>query len=209
MMKIELKGAAELRRKLMAMEKGLAADFLQPIVHTGAMMMEAVMQQLAPRRTSALAVGIHIEDIKAGKGYAYSLVGPDKEQYYARFHEWGLGTGRATQLFGPIQEKTRRRRGNWENSQRIRRELLDKFILGKDVERAYRHRDLGISYGLSRRELRRQMILGKGGYLQGERRPNMAAHPFMRPAVTWCWPYVRQMITERLRALIDKFEAAA
>jgi len=53
------------------------------------------------------------------------------------------------------------------------------------------------------------MILGLGGNLQGERRPNMAAHPFMRPAVTWRWPYIRQMITDRLKALIDKFEAAA
>ena len=197
MMKIELKGAGELRRKLMAMEKGLAADFLQPIVHTGAMMMEAVMQQLAPRRTSALAVGIHIEDIKAGKGYAYSLVGPDKEQYYGMFQEYGLGTGRSA----PVSERTRRRRSNYEGSIATRKKMIVEQGLSGAAWKAAITK-------LGRREAKRQKYLAEGKYVQGERRPNMAAHPFMRPAVTWCWPYIRQMITDRLKALIDSFEAA-
>jgi hypothetical protein len=90
----------------------------------------------------------------------------------------------------------------------IHRQLLEQFVLGSDLKKYRFNRDLQNPWGLGRRELKRQYILGMGGELQGKRRPNMAAHPFMRPAVAWRWPYIRQMITERLKTLIDKFEAA-
>lgn len=198
MMKIELKGGAELRRKLMAMEKGLAADFLRPIVDAGAQDLRAAMVSLVPRQTGALAGGIQLEHIKAGKGYAYALVAPDKEQYYGMFQEYGLGTGRST----PVSERTRRRRSTYEASLAIRKKMIvEQGLSGPAWEAAIA--------GLGKRERKRQKYLAEGRYLQGERRPNMAAHPFMRPAVTWRWPYIRQMITERLRALVKKFEAAA
>jgi HK97 gp10 family phage protein len=197
MMKIQLKGAGELRRKLMAMEKGLAADFLRPIVDAGAQDLRATMGRLAPRRTGALAGGIQVENIKAGKGYAYALVAPDKEQYYGLFQEYGLGTGRST----PVRERTRRRRSNYEASLATRKKIVvEQGLSGAAFDAAITK--------LGRREAKRQKALAEGKYVQGERRPNMAAHPFMRPAVTWRWPYIRQMITDRLKALIDSFEAA-
>ena len=208
MIKVALKGGAELRRKLMAMEKGLAADFLRPVVYGGAQDLRGAMVGLAPKgKTGKLAGGIDVEIIKSGKGYAYALIGPQEEQYYGLFQEYGLGTGRSV----PIQEKTRRRRGNYEQSMKVRRELLERWAGGEDINvgRAYLNRDLGINYGLTRRELRRQWILEKGWNLQGERRPNMAAHPFMRPAVTWRWPYVRQYITDGLLGIIEQLRRAA
>jgi len=199
MMKIELKGAGELRRKLMAMEKGLAADFLRPIVDAGAQDLRAAEESLAPRgKTGELAGGIQVEHIKAGKGYAYAMIGPGKEQYYGLFQEYGLGTGRST----PLREKTRRRYSNYEASINLRRKMIVEQGLSGPAWKAAITK-------LGKREAKRQKYLAEGRYLQGERRPNMAAHPFARPAVTWRWPYIRQMITDRLKALIDSFEVAA
>jgi HK97 gp10 family phage protein len=195
----ELKGGAELRRKLMAMEKGLAADFLHPIVDAGAQDLRAAEASLAPRgKTGDLAAGIQVEHIKAGKGYAYALIGPDKEQYYGQFQEYGLGTGRST----PVSERVRRRRSNYEASLVTRKQMIVEQGLSGPAWVA------AISK-LGKKEAKRQKYLAEGRYLQGERRPNMAAHPFIRPAVTWRWPYIRQMITERLRALVERFQAAA
>lgn len=188
-----LKGGAELRRKLLEMQKGLGAAFLTPMVNGAAQDLRAAEIRLAPKgATGKLAGGIAVEIIKAGTGYAYALVSPQAEQYYGMFQEYGLGTGRSA----PLQEKTLRRRGNYEASLAIRKKI---FVGGGIVD----------TTGLSKGEKKRQLILAQGGYLQGKRRPNMAAQPFARPAVTWRWPYIRQYWTDRLRELVEKLAKAA
>lgn len=196
-MKMHLEGGGELRRKLMGMEKGLAADFLRPVVYGGAQDLRAAMVNLAPKgKTGKLAAGIDVEVIKAGKGYAYALIGPQEEQYYGLFQEYGLGTGRSA----PVSERVARRRGNYERSLVIRHQITEAGEKGSTFSAELAK--------LPKAEARRQRMLAQGKHLQGQRRPNMAAHPFMRPAITWRWPYVRQYIADGLLGIIEQVRAA-
>ena len=222
-MSFKVEGFAELRRKLMAMEKGAAAEQLGPLVTTGGAILHDAAIQLAPKRTGKGAGSITVQLIKAGSGYAYVLIGPQADYYYMMFQEYGLGSGRST----PVSERVKRRKGNYEHSMNVRRGLLDQGIAPQDFMRAYwdwrntrgggkAHRRItNAPFGLSVGELRRQKILaqsaieGRRWDLQGGHRPNMAAHPFMRPAIDAAWPEISAYITSRLVMLIEGLARAA
>lgn len=192
MVTAQLQGGGDLRGKLLEMERAASALFLLPIVNGGAQDLRRAEADLAPRgETGMLAAGISVELIKAGNGYAYALIGPQAEQYYGRFQEFGLGTGRSQ----PVSARVRRRRQAYEASVA----LQQKVNVGGVI----------IAKGLSKQEKKRQITLASGGYLQGKRRPNMAAQPFARPAVEARWPAIRQYITDQLRALVLRLVVAA
>lgn len=200
-MKMRVEGVAELRRELLQMASeastGGKSGMLIPLVSGGADIIQAAAQTLAPKRSGRGAASITVQLIKHGAGYAYCLIAPEADFYYMMFQEFGLGSGRSI----GESERTRRRRESYERSIALRQQIVKKVGAGNTFAAA-----LG---GLGKREARRQKALAAGKYVQGQRRPNMAAQPFMRPAVTWRWPYVRQYINDGLLRLIRRHEKAA
>ena len=205
---VSLEGTRELKRALLAMDAVSTERVLRPIVGEGAETLRATAATLAPvlKRphkgvvAGALRKGIEAEFAKAGIGYCHFVVKLKPEVWYGWFLEFGLGSGGS----GGESARVKRRRANYGQSMKIRRELLERWAGGEDINvgKAYLNRDLGITYGLSRRELRRQWILEKGWNLQGQRRPNMQAQPFMRPAVRFARASIITRMLERIAAVI-------
>lgn len=203
--RMRLIGGAALRDKLLGMSKNTGALALMPIVVAAAGDLASAARTRAPRRTGALAGSIKVEFIKGGAGYAYCLIAPDEDHYYGLFQEYGLGSGRAT----PVQGATQRRRANFAASAAVRQQLRQRGVLPAEIlAAAYNwknQRAPGMPFGLSKGEMKRQVTLASGRHLQGQRRPNMAAHPFMRPAIDWRWPWIRRWIAERLAGLVLRY----
>jgi hypothetical protein len=165
-------GTKEMQRRLLGMAASVQGAVLKPVVAESAGVLKDLMVSLAPKRTGALGGGLIADLMKIGLGYCYYWVRLAAPVYYGVFQEFGLGTGRSI----PVSERTRRRRSNYELSLLIRK----KMIVEQGRSGAAWKAALAT---LGKREAKRQKYLAEGKYLQGERRPNMAAHPFMRPAV--------------------------
>lgn len=200
---VRFDGLPEMKARLEAMSEEASLRVLQPIVERWARPVQQLAQQMAPYRKGILRAGIVLDFLKAGVGYCYFILTLTRKAYYGIFQEFGLGSGRST----GIQAKTGRRASTYANSMRIRTLLMAKGVTASDISKAYFHKDLGITFGLSRREIRRQQILSKGGYLQGKRRPNMAAHPFFRPAVKFSRGYFIEGVLADIWAAVASKEA--
>lgn len=223
--RLELKGAAELRRRLLAMDDSVSRGMLKPILEEAADVIVQAARQMAPKRSHALERGIRREHAKSGKGFAYVLIGLDPEVYYGRFHEYGLGTGSSS----PPSERTRRRRANYEHIIQLKQSGFTtagapagayfvvrggRIVSGgrtlSDYERhQMRHGKLSGGSRLSKTEYRSLKHYERHGFMQGMRRPNMKAQPFMRPAVEWRSPWAFRIITSRLRELIARLVESA
>lgn len=159
---VTLEGAEEIKKRLLAMGEAASGMTLIPIVGEATAELAAIMAALAPRRSGALARGINPSYLKSGPGYCYFEVKLSPKAYYGLFQEFGLGdkAGR------PASARTKRRQANYDVTKELYR-------------RGYRQGAAGID----KRQGRRLRYMAQGKYIQGKRRPNMAAQPFIRPAI--------------------------
>jgi HK97 gp10 family phage protein len=184
---VTLVGAAELRRKLLAMSEAVSGPILEGIVRDEAEEVLEIAKANAPVRTGALRRGLAIDLQKEGRGYCYFVLNIDPKTYYALFQEYGLGNKRGRD----VSARTLRRRANYETTARL-------------AKRGF----TSTSAGLNKGQARRLRKLERGGNLQGQRRPNMKAHPFIRPATRWRATIIRRRITERLAGeILDAAQA--
>ena len=188
-------GTKAMQARLNGMSTSVQGAVMRPIVAMASDEVRALAVELAPKRTGKGRHGIISDLMKIGKGYCYYWVRLDPEVYYMRFQEFGLGTGNPK---GP-SARVRRRRANYEHSMRVWREKI-KPAWAKS--RGPTFMQVIGSAGLSKAETKRQKILAKGGYLQGKRRPNMAAQPFLRPAVRFLRPSITTEMLEGIAANI-------
>jgi hypothetical protein len=192
-------GTKGMQARVNGMAGSVQGAVMRPIVADAAGQLRGLAYSLAPHRTGKGRQGIISDLMKIGKGYCYYWVRLSPDAYYMKFQEWGLGTG-ATR---PVQAKTARRRGNYLVSMAIRKALLEGHVTPNDLEQAYRNmknKGMELPWGLSKRQLRRQRILARGGYLQGARQPNMPAHPFLRPSVKFARVTLSRYMLEGIAA---------
>jgi HK97 gp10 family phage protein len=188
-------GTKAMQTRLNGMSDSVQGAVMRPIVAEASDEVRALAVELAPKRTGKGRHGIISDLMKIGKGYCYYWVRLDPEVYYMRFQEFGLGTGNPK---GP-SARVQRRRANYEQSVRVWR---GKILPAFSKSRGPTLMQVIGSAVLSKAETKRQRILAKGGHLQGQRRPNMAAHPFLRPAVRFLGPTVRTEMLEGIAANI-------
>lgn len=188
-------GTKAMQARLNGMSTSVQGAVMRPIVAEASDEVRGLAVSLAPTRTGKGRRGIISDLMKIGKGYCYYWVRLDPEVYYMRFQEFGLGTGNPR----GSSARVRRRQANYEHSMAVRRTITKAWAKSHGFESFM---EAIAASGLSRRELKRQKILAKGGHLQGERRPNMAAHPFLRPAVRFLAPSVRTEMLEGIAANI-------
>lgn len=185
--KVTMVGTKEMQRRLLGMSQSVQGAVIRPVVAESAGVLKGLMESLAPKRTGALRGGLIADLMKIGFGYCYYWVRLGRDVYYGVFQEFGLGTGRSS----APSARVRRRQANYNLSILIQK----KANVGGMI----------IATGLSKREKRRQLILARGGYLQGKRRPNMAAHPFMRPAVKFLRDFLSRQMLEGIAANIRRW----
>jgi hypothetical protein len=170
--RVTFAGTKEMQRRLLGMAGSVQGAVIRPIVAESAGVLKDLMVSLAPKRTGALGGGLIADLMKIGFGYCYYWVRLARDVYYGVFQEFGLGTGRS----GGESARVKRRRANYEASLALHKRMQQSIAAGLA---SYESNMLV----LSKREFKRQEKLEQGKYIQGQRRPNMAAHPFMRPAV--------------------------
>ncbi len=200
---VSVAGTQAMRARINAMSDSVGGAVMRPVVQSAALQVRDLAAALAPKRTGRGRQGIITDLMKIGKGYCYYWVRLQPDAYYMFFQEIGLGTGASR----PVQEKTRRRRVNFIQSMAIRQRLREQGVLPAEIMAARYLGRQGNQFGLSRRELKRQAILARGGRLQGQRHPNMAAHPWLRPAVRFTRTGLRQYMLEALAANIRRWDA--
>lgn len=217
MLKVSLEGEKALKDRLLKMSASVQGAVMRPVVADAAMKVRDLARTLAPKRTGRLQLGIITREMKVGYGYCQWKVTLNDEAYYGVFHEYGLGTGR---LGGPSKIRERRA-GNYAESTRIRKFLKNaqqsKGLTWDETLRRYgfvhgseRMGSKGVlkrdkASGKLRREGKRQNALEQGRYLQGKRQPNMAAHPFLRPAVKFLRTAVRDGMVVKLWAEVQRW----
>ena len=193
---IDIVGEKVMARRLQRFSASVQGAVMRPIVEAAGNRVRDMARALAPQRTGALRAGITTRLIKWGPGYCHYKVTTEPQVYYGKFHEFGLGDKRE----GGVSMLTRRRRERAAESLRVRRRVeIARAKLGLTFEEA-------IS-GLGKREKRRQKILQRGWLLQGMRRPNMAPHPFLRPAVKFLRDTLRGWMVDELWMGIKRWEA--
>jgi hypothetical protein len=181
---------------MLQMSQSVQGAMMIPTLRTAAGKVQALGRALAPKLSGALRAGISARLLKSGAGYAQFVVALEPAVYYGRFQEYGLGTGASK----PPSARTMRRRAAYANSMLIKRRV--------DIaKRSGLVTEAGALAGLGKKEARRQKLLARGGKLQGQRKPNMAAHPFLRPAVKFYRTSLRAWIIEQLWASIARFSA--
>lgn len=193
---ITIIGEQAMRRRLLSMSASVQGAIMRPIVADAARIIQETAQALAPHRTGALRRGIEARILRFGAGYCKAVVQLTPEVYYGKFQEFGLGSGTGKSPSATVQ----RRRGNYANSMRVRRQVQIAMAKG------------GLSFeeataGMGKRERKRQKILEKGGYLQGKRKPNMLAKPFLRPAVKQWRIALRMRMLDALWDAIKRWSA--
>jgi HK97 gp10 family phage protein len=188
-------GTKAMQARLNGMSTSVQGAVMRPIVAQASDEVRGLAVQLAPKRTGAGRRGIISDLMKIGKGYCYYWVRLDPEVYYMRFQEFGLGTGNPK----GSSARVRRRQANYEHSVAVRQAITKAWAKSHGFESFM---EAIAASGLSRRELKRQKILAKGGNLQGQRRPNMAAQPFLRPAVRFLRPSISTEMIEGIAANI-------
>lgn len=187
-------GLKEMQRRLNGMSTSVQGAVIRPVVAESADVLKGLMVSMAPRRTGALAGGVIADLMKIGRGFCYYWVRLGAAVYYGVFQEFGLGAGRA----GGESARVKRRRANYEASMALRKRMLQSTAAGLA---SYESNMLV----LSKREFKRQKKLEEGKYIQGERRPNMAAQPFMRPAVKFLRDGLSQRMLEGIAANIRRW----
>ena len=170
--KVTMVGTKEMQRRMDGMSTSVQGAVMRPIVAEAANVLKDLAASLAPKRTGALAGGLIADLMKIGRGFCYYWVRLGRAVYYGIFQEFGLGTGRS----GGESARVKRRRANYEASLALRKRMQQSAAAGLA---SYESNMLV----LSKREFKRQKKLEEGKYIQGQRRPNMAAQSFMRPAV--------------------------
>jgi len=165
---LTLEGSREVKDRLLAMSEAASGPVIIPIVADVASKAGALMAALAPRLTGALSRGINPNFLKAGPGYCHFTIALSPDVYYGLFQEFGLGD-KATR--GP-SARTQRRRANYDATTALQRAGK----LSTDIE--FRKRNGKLS-----QQGKRLQALERGRSIQGKRRPNMAAQPFIRPVL--------------------------
>lgn len=191
---IGIAGEKAMRTRLRQFSRSVQGAIMRPIVEEAGNRVRDLARTLAPMRTGALRAGIVTRLLKWGAGYCQYKVTLEPQVYYGKFHEYGLGD----QKEGGLSKRTARRRANATESLRVRRRV--QIAMGKGdltFEEATK--------GLQKRERRRQKILAKGGLLQGMRKPNMAPHPFLRPAVKFLRTTLREWMLSQLWASLRRW----
>lgn len=202
-------GTKGMQARLAGMARSVQGAVMRPVVEEAARELRDLASEMAPTRTGALRKGIVADLMKMGSGYCYYWVRLAPAVYYGRFQEFGLGNGSSKGTSAKILH----RRANYEQSAAVRRALLARGILPAEIIAAnynWRVQKVGrIPFGLSRSEMRRQVTLASGGRLQGQRRPNMAAQPFIRPAVRFTRQSLSRFMLEGIAANVLRWTTAA
>jgi len=192
--KVTMVGTKEMQRRMDGMSTSVQGAVVRPIVAESANVLKDLAASLAPKRTGALAGGLIADLMKIGRGFCYYWVRLGAAVYYGVFQEFGLGTGRS----GGESARVKRRRANYEASLALRKRMLQSIAGGLA---SYESNMLV----LSKREFKRQKKLQEGKYIQGQRRPNMAAQPFMRPAVKFLRDGLSRQMLEGIAANIRRW----
>lgn len=221
-----LDGARELRVKLLALDAATGWQPLLVMVSEAAARLRSLAAALAPRKTGKLAAAIRVETLRFGPGYAHVVMGLADEgknsAFYGQWQEYGLGTGSPS----PPSARTLRRRSNFAHIMDLKRAgftttgfasgQYGRFKGGRQVYTGeyfsrgemhkIRHGEISNAGGLTKREYKSLRDYESKGRMQGMRRPNMAAHPFMRPAVAMLGEQIKGAMIARLEQLIESFK---
>lgn len=189
-------GEKALRARLLQLSQSVQGAVMRPIVQEAASKVQALARQLAPSLTGVLRAGIVVRLLKWGAGYCQHIVTLDPAAYYGKFIEYGLGEMRE----GGLSTLTKKRRANAANSLRIKRQI--DILKGKSDISTGR-----INERLGKREAKRQKILDAGRKLQGMHQPNMAPHPFLRPAVRFYRTSVRAWMVQQIWKELERWSA--
>ena len=193
---IDIVGEKVMARRLQRFSASVQGAVMRPIVEAAGNRVRDMARALAPQRTGALRAGIVTRLLKFGQGYCHYKVTTEPQVYYGKFHEFGLGDKKE----GSISRRTMRRREAAAESLRVKRRIeIAQARGGLTFEDAIA--------GLSKGEGRRQKTLQKGKLLAGMRRPNMAPHPFLRPAVRFLRDALRGWMVDELWQSVKRWEA--